>query len=148
MNFYIDRISVCNYSKFDDMIYWRMNEAQRTPTEKQPSNDIIRELQNPNLYIFAIGVESIYVGWISLVYMPKVGRFDGRGHIYIDELWVAPSYRNKGFAKELMKKSDELNQMLSATGIRLYVNVNNPTAKKLYENCGFHEDGVAVFMEK
>ncbi len=26
---------------------------------------------------------------------------------------------------------------LEATGIRLYVNVYNPTAKKLYEHCGY-----------
>ena len=67
---------------------------------------------------------------------------------YIDELWVEPNFRGRGFAKALMKKADDLKKELEATGIRLYVNVNNPTAKKLYEYCGYLEDGQAYFMEK
>ena len=47
-----------------------------------------------------------------------------------------------------MKKADDLKKELEATGIRLYVNVNNPTAKKLYEHCGYLEVGQAYFMEK
>ena len=43
---------------------------------------------------------------------------------------------------------DELKNKLDATGIRLYVNVNNPVAKNLYEACGYVEDGRAIFMEK
>ena len=46
------------------------------------------------------------------------------------------------------KKADELKDELNATGIRLYVNVNNPIAQKLYEACGYVEDGRAIFMEK
>lgn len=108
-----------------------------------------KELTNPNLYVYAIMVESRYVGWISLIYIPKIGnRWNGHGHIYVDELWVAPSFRERGFAKVLMKKADDLKTELEATGIRLYVNVNNPTAKKVYEYCGYREDGQAYFMEK
>ena len=47
-----------------------------------------------------------------------------------------------------MKKADDLKTELEATGIRLYVNVNNLTAKKVYEYCGYREDGQAYFMEK
>ena len=57
-------------------------------------------------------------------------------------------WRENGFAKALMKKADDLKMDLEATSIRLYVNVNNPTAKKLYEHCGYLEDGQACFMEK
>lgn len=148
MKFYIDRITTDNYSKFDDMIYWRMNEIQRNPLNNKPNDAVANELCNPNLYVFAIGVGEIYIGWISLIYMPKVGKFNGHGHIYVDELWVEPSYRKKGYAKELMKKADEIKHALSATGIRLYVNTNNPNAQRLYEKCGFKEDGTAVYMTK
>ena len=75
-------------------------------------------------------------------------RWNGHGHVYVDELWVEPSYRGNGFAKALLKKADELKDELNATGIRLYVNVNNPIAQKLYEACGYVEDGRAIFMEK
>lgn len=148
MDFYIDKITAENYTKFDDMIYWRINEIQREPSTKTPSDSIANELNNPNLYIYALGVDSIYVGWISLIYMPKVGRFDGHGHIYVDELWVEPTYRNNGFAKQLIEKADELKQSLSATGVRLYVNQNNPNAQSLYIKCGFNDNGKAIFMEK
>jgi len=47
-----------------------------------------------------------------------------------------------------MKKADELKIELEAVGIRLYVNANNPTAKEVYNCCGYMEDGQAYFMEK
>ena len=112
------------------------------------SAQIKKELANPNLYVYAAKVDNRYVGWISLVYMPKIGKWKGHGHVYVDELWVAPPFRGLGLSKALMQKADELKEKLEATGIRLYVNVNNPTAKKLYESCGYQEDGQAHFMEK
>lgn len=148
MNFYIDKITAENYPKFDDMIYWRINGKQRAPSSQPPEQAVVEELQNPNLSLFAIGVEDIYVGWISLIYLPKVGKFQGHGHIYVDELWVAPAYRNQGCAKRLLAVAEELKEELSAVGTRLYVNVNNPCAKALYEKCGFAESGTAFFMEK
>lgn len=40
-----------------------------------------------------------------------------------------------------MQKADELKAELAAVGIRLYVNAQNPAARKLYENCGYKENG-------
>lgn len=47
-----------------------------------------------------------------------------------------------------MQKADELKVKLEATGVRLYVNVNNPAARRLYDVCGYQENGQAYFMEK
>ena len=44
--------------------------------------------------------------------------------------------------------ADELKNELEATGIRSYVNTNNPSVYKLYEAFGFKEDVKAIFMEK
>ena len=66
----------------------------------------------------------------------------------MDELWVQENWRRQGMATALMSKADRLKEKLNATGGRLYVNINNPGAKKLYENCGFITDGTAEFMEK
>lgn len=126
MNFEIDRINESNYFLFDDMVFWRENEFEREPTKIQIAEQIKRELDNPNLYVYAAMSVNRYVAWISLIYLPKVGRWKGHGHIYVDEL----------------------SRKLEATGIRLYVNVNNPIAKSLYESCGYNEDGQAYFMEK
>jgi len=149
MDFSIEKIDINNYSLFDDMVFWRENGFEREPTQTLVSEQMKRELTNPNLYVYAVMVECRYVGWISLVYIPKVGsRWKGHGHVYIDELWVEPNFRGRGLAKALMKKADELKIELEAVGIRLYVNVNNPTAKEVYNCCGYMEDGQAYFMEK
>ena len=148
MNYTIEKIDENNHSLFDDMVFWRENGYEREPSQEPVSEQIKKELLNPNLYVYAVKVDGRYVGWISCVYIAKVGKWKGHGHIYVDELWVEPSFRGNGFAKALLKKADELKDKLEATGIRLYVNVNNPVAQNLYETCGYVEDGRAIFMEK
>lgn len=148
MNYTIERININNYSLFDDMIFWRENGFEREPSQITDFEQIKNELSNPNLFVYAVKVDGRYVGWISCVYIAKVGRWNGHGHIYVDELWVSPAFRGNGFAKALLTKADKLKTELNATGIRLYVNVNNTIAKNLYETCGYLEDGQAYFMEK
>ena len=149
MDYIIERIDTENYALFDDMVFWRQNGFERETSQTPIKEQMQKELANPNLYVYAVKVENRYVGWISLVYIPKIGsRWKGHGHVYVDELWVEPGFRGRGYAKALMKKVDELKIELQATGIRLYVNVNNPSARKLYDICGYQEDGQAYFMEK
>ena len=148
MDYTIEKIDASNHSLFDDMVFWRENGYEREPSQEPVSEQIKKELLNPDLFVYAVKVDGRYVGWISCVYIAKVGKWKGHGHIYVDELWVEPSFRGNGFAKALLKKADELKNKLDATGIRLYVNVNNPVAKNLYEACGYVEDGRAIFMEK
>lgn len=146
----IIRITAENYNQFDAMIYWRINGKERSKdsVNNRITKEIRVELENNNLNIFSAIVEGKMVGWISLIYMPKVGRFNGKGHVYVDELWVEPIYRSKGIAHELMKKADELKEKISAAGIRLYVSQDNLSAKKLYEKCGYLYSGETYFMEK
>ena len=148
MRFEIERINEEHYPGFDDMVFWRENGYEREPSQMIVPEQIRKELSNPNLYIYAASADKRYVGWISLVYIPKVGRWKGSGHVYVDELWVAPDYRRQSLGKELMKKADDLVTELGAAGIRLYVNVDNPGAQALYEFCGYQENGKACLMEK
>ena len=139
----IHRIDKENYCCFADMVYWREHGQERVPAQVEAPE----ELNNPNLWIYAAEAEGRFVGWISLVYIPKVSRVV-KGHVYVDELWVQPDYRRRGIAKALLAKADELAAQLEATGVRLYVNTQNPEAQALYEAVGFCEDGTALFMEK
>lgn len=148
MKYKIERVNESNYRLFDDMVFRRENGTDREVSLPTVSPDVKQELKNTNFYIYAVLLEDKYVGWISLIYIPKVGRWGGHGHIYVDELWVEPSCRRQGLAKALMRKADELKTAMKASGIRLYVNVQNPEARKLYEACGYKEDGQAFFMEK
>lgn len=149
----IIKIDSQNYNMFDDMIFWRMNRRERTNVEKAEAfnnnfDSSYLALSNPNLFVYAALETGRLVGWISIVYMPKVGKLNGLGHLYIDELWVAPLYRVQGIANKLMEKADELLNTTASAGIRLYVNTDNSNAKGLYEKCGFSESGIAYFMEK
>ena len=148
MEYKVVRVSEENYSSFSDMIHWRITENQRLSTTDEINDNIKKELSNCNFYVFAVEIKNIFVGWISIIYLPKVGKYNGQGHVYIDELWIEPSHRSKGLAKALMEKAEDVSKELNATGIRLYVNEENPNAKNLYEKCGFIESGKAYFMEK
>ena len=144
----IERVTPGNYPLFDAMVYWRDTGTERPPSRAPVSPAVRRELANPNLFVYAALAQGRYVGWISLVYLPKVGKWSGRGHIYVDELWVAPSYRRRGIAKALMAKADELREECGSAGIRLYVATQNPAAQKLYAACGYRTGEAAYFMEK
>ena len=70
MNYKVVKIDAENYSLFDDMIYWRMNDIERVPLKEAIPQGILNELSNLNFFIYAVEVESRYIGWISLIYMP------------------------------------------------------------------------------
>lgn len=149
----IIKVEKSNYHMFDDMVFRRVNGIQRKALEeskyhKTDFSNIFIALNNHNFHVYAALTDAIFVGWISIIYMPKVGYWNGSGIIYIDELWVDPTYRGKGIGKSLIKKADELKDTLHAAKIRLYVEENNDTAINLYEKCDFIINGKAFFMEK
>ncbi|MCH4887856.1 GNAT family N-acetyltransferase [Acidaminobacter sp. JC074] len=151
MDYKLIQVGQDNYHHFDDMVYWRINGRERSHQDKLESikNLIIpKALFNENFYVYAIEIDNRFAGWISLIYLPKVGRKDFNGFVYVDELWVQESFRRMGFAKLLMKQAEELSSRLDTVGIRLGVNVNNPGAKVLYEACGYETTGQAYTMEK
>ena len=146
MNFTIERITENNFSAFADMTYWRKNGQERKG-DTPPGDMVKKHLADKNFRVYAAKADGRFVGWIALVFMPKISWTD-TGFVYVDELWVQDDYRRQGIATALMKKADEMKKEFSAVGVRLYVNVNNPGAKDLYEKCGYTCQGTAEFMEK
>lgn len=144
----IVRVTANNYPRFTDMVFWRKNGTERTPVVETVPAAILKELQNENFWLYAAEKDGRFVGWISLIYLPKVGPWGGRGHVYVDELWVTPELRRQGIAKQLMQMADELARKLQTHGVRLYVNAENPSAQALYARCGFERTGTAYMMEK
>lgn len=142
MSFEIVRVDENNYSLFSDLLYWRANGWEREPTREAAPE----ELKNPNLHVYCAACEGRFVGWISLVYIPKVSRWK-RGHVYVDELWVQPEYRCRGIGTALMECAAELKEALGAVGVRLYVNTKNHDARRLYQKCGLAGEETAWFME-
>ncbi|MBQ9748307.1 MAG: GNAT family N-acetyltransferase [Clostridia bacterium] len=145
--FRIEQVTEKNYPLFEDMVSRREHGygyMSMGGTEKQ----IRKELKNPNLCIYAMEIEGRYVGWISLVYTPKVGKWKHGGHVYVDELWLEPRLRGYGLGKKLMERAEHFRKKCGAVGIRLYVNTQNEEALGLCETLGFGEGGTAVFYEK
>ena len=146
MNFTIERITENNFSAFVDMTYWRKNGQERKG-DISPGDMVKKHLADKNFRVYAAKADGRFVGWIALVFMPKISWTD-TGFVYVDELWVQDNYRCNGIATALMAKADEMKTEFSAHGVRLYVNVTNPIAKALYEKCGYTCQGTAEFMEK
>ena len=146
MNFTIERITEINYPAFADMTYWRKNGIERK-TDVPPGEMVKKHLADKNFRVYAARADDKFVGWIALVFMPKISWTD-KGFVYVDELWVQEDYRMQGIATALMAKADQYKNEIDAAGVRLYVNVNNPIAKQLYEKCGYNYEGTAEFMEK
>ncbi|MDR3115151.1 MAG: GNAT family N-acetyltransferase [Treponema sp.] len=151
MEFAIVKVDKNNYVLFDEMVFFRKHGRERDENEKasiQIANKIYDTLEDKNLYVLAAQTEQKFIGWISAVYIPKISWTNGRGHLFIDELWVNPVYRRNGIAHALMRHIDVIAQELDAIGLRLYVNANNDEAHALYKKCGYSNTGEAFFMEK
>ncbi|MCL2519147.1 MAG: GNAT family N-acetyltransferase [Oscillospiraceae bacterium] len=143
MDFTIERIDKTNYGMFEDLTFIRGNGREKTAEElalPREYDEMFKTLANENLYIFAAKVDSAnfgvkFVGYVSAVYIPKVGSRKAPGHFFIDELWTQPEYRRFGIA--------------GAIGMRLYTGGDNAAARALYEKCGYKNLGCdACFMEK
>jgi hypothetical protein len=48
MNHRIVKIDKENYSRFDDMVFWRLNGIERLPSKEAVKQSIINELDDPN----------------------------------------------------------------------------------------------------
>jgi len=151
MDYLIVKVDKNNYTLFDDMVFFRINGRDKNEIERTSNkidNTVFDTLEDKNLYIYAAQIDNKFIGWISFVYLPKVGRTNGRGYLYIDELWVNSDYRNKGIGYALMEKGEIISEELNTLGLRLYVNMDNNEALSLYKKIGYVEKGSAFFMEK
>lgn len=151
MRISIERITKQNYHMFDDMVYWRINGTERSQEEKEKSkvecyDSAWSELGKPDFFVYAALYEERFIGWISLIYMPKIGLWE-KGVVYIDELWTSPDYRRKGIALELMKKAFECQKETSAVEVRLYTGDDNIAAQELYKKSGLKITAKAVYMQ-
>ena len=148
MGFSVVRVGPENYGRFRDMVFWRENGFERAPSVCVPRKEALQALEGGSLRVYAAQCEGRFVGWIALVRMPKLSRFEGPGYIYVDELWVQEDFRRRGIGAALLKTADDWAGEAGDIGVRLYVNTQTPGARRLYEKCGFAAQGTAEFMEK
>jgi ribosomal protein S18 acetylase RimI-like enzyme len=153
ITFTIERITRHNYHMVDDMVYWRMNCVELTKNAKHANgrNDftkVFKDLEHPGFHSYAALCDGRFVGWISMMYTPKIGRRRWAGGvIYVDELWTAPEFRRRGIAAALMKEAFECQRETGAVEVRVYVGADNTAAQELYKRCGMQATGDAVYMK-
>lgn len=138
------KVNKDNYEVFDDMVCRRTGKERSRPLDP----DVLEVLENPNLTVYAAEKNGRFVGWISIVHIPKVGHWKKSGHLYIDELWVEPDHRKEGIGAKLINTADLMFEKVKLDGMRLYVSMDNPAAIRLYEKHGFSIRDEAYFMDK
>ena len=152
MEYRIVRVGKDNYPMFDDMLFWRKHGREKSKDEQAEQHNfstVYSTLENENLHVFAAQLVDQLVGYISIVYIPKISRTNGDGHLFIDELWVNPAFRKQGIASTLLAKADILATERNPLGLRLYVNTTNDAGIALYRKFGYTDKyGTALFMEK
>ena len=153
MEYSIVKVNKDNYIMYDNMIFNNRNVREKNEDELTKDRNFTADytaLENENFYIFAIQTKNIFIGYITIAYIPKVGiDYHGyNGHLYIDELWINPNYRRKGLAKVLMDKADTLCREKKISGLRVGVYATNEEAISLYNQCGYEHIGTNLILEK
>lgn len=128
---YITRVDANNIELFKNIYKKRTNKKFH-----------YQEVNNPHLYCYVIHDESSSFGWISVVAIPKIGLEDKV--YYIDELYVEDQHRNKRYGTKLL---EYICTQFDESSLRLYVEVSNVSAIKLYKGFGFAQaENEAYYM--
>lgn len=151
-NFSIVRIGHKEYLDFCKLLEWRRTgkeENNISAYEDEKLNNFFEKyniLDSDMFYIFAARTNEKYIGYITAAIIPKP---DPRlGTLYVDELWVAETYRRKNIAKLLMDEVFQISKKMNMWKVRLYVAENNDIARNFYKKVGFSEINATIFCEK
>jgi ribosomal protein S18 acetylase RimI-like enzyme len=66
----------------------------------------------------------------------------------VDDLYIAPDYRNRGIGEDLMKYLIHYAQERNYRRIQLHAESNNHTAHGLYRKLSFQEEEILFFMKR
>jgi len=81
------------------------------------------------------------------LYFPSYLTFRGQAGLYIQDLYVAPSHRGGGFARNLVARVANRARETNKSYIRLSVDANNLIGQRFYEKLGmFHADDERIFV--
>ncbi len=124
-----------NYHCFKAMVNRRLGREEKPD---QPVDADLDFLTRDNVWVYAAQADGKFVGWVSAVLIPKPD--DRKGLLFIDEMWTDENYRNLGIGRLLLDRAIDLARELNLWKVRLYVDSDNPAARRLYANAGFREE--------
>lgn len=126
----ITKINQSNIQLFENVYKQRSSQALNQ-----------EQINNSHLHCFVIHDGGISYGWVTVVLVPKIGKTNQV--YYVDELYVLPAHRKKGFASKLL---NHVTQVFNDKTLRLYVELGNQTAIKRYQEAGFELINKAYYM--
>mgnify|MGYP003730223749 CR=1 FL=1 len=101
-------------------------------------------LHSEACFLLLAHLEGGPAGYLLAVRIPKA---DARaGFLFVDELYVLPTFRRRGVARALVERVQALAVELGLAGVRLLVRPGNEAARRLYRQCGF-EEHETIFCE-
>ena len=108
-------------------------------------NGVLAVFEDPNkgFYIVAHEKERVVA---SLMMTPEWSDWRNGYFLWIQSLFVSPSFRNNGIFKEMYSYVKEL--VIASDdfcGVRLYVEVNNTIAQEVYSKVGMDQDHYKMF---
>ena len=113
-------------------------ENEVVATEKLLEEWIFDKNKAEVLFVLEEGKE---VGFA--LYFHNFSTFLGRAGIHLEDLFVLPEYRGKGYGKEAMKALlKEAFENMNINRFWLDVYPDNVIGIKLYESLGMHRDGI------
>jgi ribosomal protein S18 acetylase RimI-like enzyme len=66
--------------------------------------------------------------------------FEFRGHdAFIDELYIEPAYRRRGYGREAVRFLEEQARKMGANALHLEVDYGNDPAMELYRRSGYQD---------
>lgn len=81
------------------------------------------------------------------LYFPSYSTFRGKAGLYIQDLYVAPSHRGGGFARQMVAAVAKRAFETDKTYIRLSVDAENQIGQRFYEKLGMrHAEDEKIFV--
>lgn len=81
------------------------------------------------------------------LYFPSYSTFRGRAGLYVQDLYVAPSHRGGGLARQLVSAVASRARSTGKTYIRLSVDAENLIGQRFYQKLGmYHAEDERIFV--
>lgn len=125
-----------------DHVTWSPRWSPGTPPDRERDPTFFREQHGgPEAFLVA-ELDGVVVGYVGL---HPAGGLASHAHVrIIDGLGVLPAAQGCGVGEALVRAAVERARAEGAAKVTLRVLGTNPTARRLYERCGFGVEGVLV----
>lgn len=140
MDIHFRLFSDWDYDELKGMIYslYREDPEGERINQDKISKTVSEYRRHPDkISIIIFELDGIIIGY-SIVVLYWSNEYGGN-IACIDEIYIKPEYRNRGFATYFIKTLEE--KYVNVVGMQLFTTPSNTKALKLYELLGFRKDG-------